>query len=598
MPEQRSLHWRATGALLRPNARRYSLLTIVVVVSSLLLLAGPVLLRALIDRAAEGAGTTELSVLAGLFLGSAVISQVLALTVAYLATSFAWRTANDLRLQLADHVLSLDHEFHRSHSPGELIQRVDGDVTSVSDFLSIVFIRATSAVVVVGGVVVIVAVIDWRVGIGMLAYVALTGVVIYRQRNTSVHESADEMGASARLLGGIEERLTAAEDLRANGAGPYALHRFVEDTSFYVQTQLVRERSTLRMWRRLQGAVTLGATLALVGGALGVRYDVFTIGTAFLLFQYSQQIRRPLDDFINDFQVIQKANGAMVRVLRLLELSTLIDDADDGATDLVARSPEPGPLSVEFDDVSFDYGDGEPVIESMALAVDAGRSVGIVGHSGSGKTTVSRLLVRLIDTTAGEIRLGGVPIRQIGKSELRRRVAVVPQTVELVKGSLHDNLTLFDHTVTDEAVDRALSQVGLDRFCGRARTELLGAGGSGLSAGEGQLLALARVWLREPDLVVLDEATARVDPETEARLEEAIASMFENRSVFVIAHRLSTLRQVDEIVVVEAGRIVEHGSRVELEADNDSRYRELLNVARGSSDAVDLGLEGDMEAAP
>ena len=592
MSDQGSLHWRATAALIRPNAVRYGLLVGVVVATSLLVLTGPILLRSLIDRARDGASGAELSTVAIGYLAVAVVSQVAALGVAYLSTSAAWQTANALRLQLASHVLGLDHEFHRSHSPGELVQRVDGDVTSVSDFLAIVFIRAASAVVVVGGVLVIVTFIDWWVGLAMLIYVSLTAVAIYRQRNTSVNESADEMGASARLLGGIEERLTAAEDLRANGAGPYALQRFVEDTSFYVQTQLTRERSTLRMWRRLQSAVTLGASLSLVGGALGVRYDLFSLGTAFLLFQYSQQIRRPLDDFINDFQVIQKANGAMLRVLRLLELNTLVDDADDAGH---SRSPEPGPLSVEFDDVSFDYGDGEAVIDSMSLRVEAGRSVGIVGHSGSGKTTVSRLLVRLIDTTAGEIRLGDVPIADIGKAELRRRVAVVPQSVELVKGSVRDNLTLFDDSVSDIAVDRALAQVGLDRFAGSGRQTQLGAGGSGLSAGEGQLLALARVWLRDPDLVVLDEATARVDPATEARLEEAIASMFENRSVFVIAHRLSTLRQVDEIVVVEGGRIVEHGPRVELEADPDSRYRELLTVARGSSDAVDIGL--DIEGA-
>lgn len=578
MPEGRSLHWRATGALIRPNARRYSLLIGIVATTSLLVLAGPVLLRALIDRAADGAEVGALVTPAVAYLLVAVISQIAALVVAYYSTSVAWRTANTLRLELADHVLGLDHEFHRSHSPGELIQRVDGDVTRVSDFLAIVFVRAASGVVVIGGVVVVVTVIDWRIGVAMALYVAATAAIIFRQRHASIDESDDEMSANARLLGGIEERLTAAEDLRANGAGDYAIGRFIEDTSFYIASQQARERASLRMWRWLQTAVSLGAILALVGGAIAVERGLFTIGTAFLLFQYSQQIRRPLDDFINDFEVIQKANGAMQRVIRLLAITTTVIDADDTGA---ARSPEPGALSVVFDGVSFDYGDGQPVLEGIDFAIGPGRSVGIVGHSGSGKTTVSRLLVRLIDTTSGEVRLGGVPITDIGKDELRRRVAVVPQTVELMKGTIKDNLTLFDPSIGDDEVDRALERVGLDRFVGTAATELLGPGGAGLSAGEGQLLALARVWLRNPDLVVLDEATARVDPVTEARLEAAVAELFEDRSVFVIAHRLSTLRRVDEIIVVEQGRIAEHGERAELEVTAGSRYRELLTAAAG-----------------
>lgn len=583
----RSLHWRATAALISPNARRYSALIAVVAGTSLLVLTGPIILRTIIDRATGGATGRELAGWTGLYLGVAAISQAAALVVAWLSTSTAWKTANTLRLQLTDHVLGLDHEFHRSHSPGELIQRVDGDVTRVSDFLAIVFVRAASAFVVVGGVVVVVAVIDWRIGVAMALYVVATGYVIYRQRNASVEETADEMSATARLLGGIEERLTAAEDLRANGAGAYAVHRFVEDTSYYVQVQLARERATLAMWRWLQSSVTVGAVAALVGGAIGVERGLFSLGTAFLLFQYSQQIRRPLDDFINDFQVVQKANAAMVRVMRLMAIRTQVadpdaDDADDAGGTGRSRSPDPGPLSVAFDDVTFDYGDGNPVLDRLAFDIAPGRSVGIVGHSGSGKTTVSRLLVRLVDATAGEVRLGGVPITEIGFAELRRRVAVVPQSVELVKGTVRDNLTLYDRSIGDEAVDRALAQVGLDRFRGDGRNQPLGAGGLGLSAGEGQLLALARVWLRDPDLVVLDEATARVDPDTEARLEAAIATLFEGRSVFVIAHRLSTLRRVDEILVVERGRLVEHGPRAELEQTPGSRYRELALASAGS----------------
>ena len=241
--------------------------------------------------------------------------------------------------------------------------------------------------------------------------------------------------------------------------------------------------------------------------------------------------------------------------------------------------PPIGPLSIEFRDVGFDYGDDQPVLQSINVSFAAGRSIGLVGRTGSGKTTISRLVLRLVEATSGSVLLGGVPIEQIPMGELRRRVALIPQEVELLSGSVRDNVTLFDETPTDDAVISALRNAGLGALADGGIHRQLGAGGAGLSAGEAQLLALARVWLRDPDIVVLDEATARVDPDTEIKLEDAVARLTEGRTTLIIAHRLSTLRHVDEIVVLDHGRIVEHGDRADLADDLESRYRHLLDLA-------------------
>ena len=569
MSRTRSLHWRATARLIRPDARRYALLSLVVVISAAVTLTGPVILREIIDRAVAGDGDAPIAPLAAAYLAAAIGSQAAALWVSYLTTTSAWHTANNLRLQLAAHVLGLDHEFHRSHSPGELIERIDGDVTSVSDFLALVIVRIVSATALIVGAVAVVATIEWWLGVGMALYALGVALVVFVHRNEAVAESADEMSASAALYGGIEERLTASEDLRANGAGPYALARFVADTGRYLAMVVRRERAFLRLWRRLQLSIVAGSALALVVGAAGVQLGVLTIGSAFLLFQYARRIQVPLEEISHELNLVQKANGAMSRVVTLLATTSVI--ADDGA----ATAPE-GPLAVAFDRVGFDYGDGLLVLRDIDLTIAPGRSVGIVGHTGSGKTTLSRLLVRLIDATTGQIRLGGVPVADLPLAELRRRVAYIPQHVDLLAGSVRDNLTLFAPDVADAEVDAALAQVGLDRFRGEGMHEPLGPGGSGLSAGESQLLALARVWLRHPDLVVLDEPTSRVDPATEAKLETAIATLFAGRTVIIVAHRLSTLRAVDEIVVVEGGQVVEHGTRADLVDDESSRYHHLL----------------------
>ena len=396
------------------------------------------------------------------------------------------------------------------------------------------------------------------------------------------------MGALGRLYGGIEERLTAAEDLRANGAADHVAWRFVEDSEDALMSAVRRERAFLVMWWFVQGAVAAGWVIALVLGAVLVAAGTISIGTAFLLFQYVLLIARPLEEVVHELETVQKANGAMVRVADLLAVEPKVLDEGD-------TSPPPGPLAIDVADVHFDYGDDRPVLRDVTIRIGAGRSVGIVGRTGSGKTTFSRLVLRLVEPTAGVVALGGVAIAEIPLAELRERVALVPQEVELFAGTVRDNVTLFDDEPTDADVIDALRRVGLDALADAGIDRALGAAGSGLSAGEAQLLALARVWLRDPDLLVLDEATARVDPETERRLEAAVVELMHGRTTLVIAHRLSTLRSVDEIVVFDHGRIVEHGDRTDLVGDDDSRFAQLLTISldeerdSDTADTMDVG---------
>jgi ABC-type multidrug transport system fused ATPase/permease subunit len=575
--------WRALGALLRPDARRWAGLGALVGLASALTLAGPLMVRRIVDLAtaatvgdASAPSTDDtaakITTLAVAFLAIAVVTQAILVVVAWFATTTAWRTTNQIRMDLARHVLGLDHEFHRRHTPGELIQRVDGDVTSVSDFLGRVVPKIAGALTMVLGMVAVLVVIDWRLAAGAALYLCLAGWVVAKGRHRAVGESSDEMGAYAVLYGGIEERLTASEDLRANGAGPHAMWRFVDESAAAMRSAVRRESAFLRLWWAVQGSVAIGTVISLAAGAALVAGGAITIGTAFLLFQYALLIERPLEDVVHQLELVQKANGAMVRVIDLLAVEATV--LDDGTT-----SPAPGALSVDLDQLSFDYGDGEQVLHDLTLSLAAGRSMGIVGRTGSGKTTLSRLVLRLVEASGGELRLGGVPVADIAFGELRRRVAMIPQEVELFSGTIRDNVTLFDPAPTDAAVERALEQAGLSALVAGGIHRELGAGGAGLSAGEAQLLALARVWLRDPDLVVLDEATARVDPETEARLDAAVAELMRGRTTLVIAHRLSTLRHVDEILVLQQGRVLEHGDRDALAADPTSRFHHLLALA-------------------
>ncbi|MGD9703357.1 MAG: ABC transporter ATP-binding protein [Acidimicrobiia bacterium] len=563
---------RALAALLRPDALRWTALGGLLALSSALTLAGPLVVRAMVDRATSGTDAAGLTRLAFVYLAIAVAAQAFAVVVVWFATITAWRTTNLLRMRMARHVLGLDHEFHRRHTPGELIQRVDGDVTSVSDFLGMVIPRAVSAALLVVGMVAALAVLDWRLAAGAAVYVVIAVVMVASGRHRAVRESSEEMGSYARLYGGIEERLTAAEDLRANAAGHHAVWRFVQESADAMATSVRRERAFLTMWWGVQGSVAAGSVVGLVAGAALVAGGAITLGTAFLLFQYVLLLSRPLEDVVQQLETVQKANGAMVRVIDLLAVKP--DIVDHGTT-----SPPVGPLAIDLDGVSFDYGDDELVLHRVDLHIAAGRSVGIIGRTGSGKTTLSRLVLRLVEASNGTLALGGVPIAEIPLTELRRRVALIPQEVELLSGTIRDNVTLFDDIPTDDAVSDALRRAGLTALVDGGIHRILGPGGAGLSAGEAQLLALARVWLRKPDLVVLDEATARIDPVTESRLEAAVAELMAGRTTLIIAHRLSTLNKVDEIVVLDHGEVVEHGDRATLAASDRSRFRHLLELA-------------------
>ena len=563
---------RAVLPLLRPQAGRWVALGVLTAVGAGLTVVGPLVVREIVDRAVDGTDAATIRRLAIVFLLIVVTAQVVAVLVARSATYTAWRTTNELRMRMSRHVLGLDHEFHRRHTPGELIQRVDGDITSVSDLLGRVLPKAAGSAILVGGMIVVVTVIDWRIGAGMFVYVVLAVAAVLVLRHRAVEESADELGAYARLYGGIEERLNASEDLRSNGAGSHAMWRFVEDSAGALDRSVRRESAFLGMWWGVQGAVVGGVVLSVVAGAVLVSRDAITVGTAFLLFQYVLLIQRPLEEVVHELETVQKATGAMRRVLALMAVEPTL--LDHGTT-----SPVAGPLSVEFARVSFDYGDDDPVLHDVDLSIGAGRSVGIVGRTGSGKTTFSRLVLRLVEATDGSVRLGDVRIADIPMRELRRRVALVPQEVELFNGTIRDNVTLFDPVPSDDAVLAALRSVGLDALANAGIDRPLGGGGAGLSAGEAQLLAMARVWLRDPDLVVLDEATARVDPATERRIESAMRELMHGRTTLVIAHRLSTLAEVDDIVVFEQGRIVEAGPRTELASDPDGRFRRLLDLA-------------------
>jgi ABC-type multidrug transport system fused ATPase/permease subunit len=273
-----------------------------------------------------------------------------------------------------------------------------------------------------------------------------------------------------------------------------------------------------------------------------------------------------------ELQELQKAAGGIVRIDQLRHLGSSIAD---GSEVMPA-----GPLAIEFDDVSFSYED-RGVLDEISFTLAPGKSLGLLGRTGGGKTTITRLIARLYDPDRGVVRVGGHDLRTLRSESLRRSVGVVTQDVQLFQASVKDNLTFFAERPDEEILD-VLERVGLGPWIRQLGLDTtLGAGGQGLSVGEQQLLAFARVFLQDPGVVILDEPSSRLDPVTEMLLATATERLYAGRTVVIIAHRLETVRLADEIMVVDAGRIVEHGPRQMLAADQSTRYAALLATGRG-----------------
>jgi len=556
---------------LRPQWQRAALLAVVLLASIGLQLLGPQILARFIDMARAGVAIPELMQLAAVFLAVACAGQIISTIAAYASENVGWTATNLVRADLALHCLGLDLSFHNAKTPGEMIERVDGDVTHLSRFFSQFALRVFGNLLLLLGVLVMIFRVDRRVG---LAYVGFSLFALFALRKLlalAVPYWKQARQASAILLGFLEERLAGTEDIRSSGATPYVMRRFFQA----VRDQMEKTRRAgvmgTSMWATTAALLTLGNAMAFGLGSTLYSAGLITFGTVYLLFHYTEMLRWPLEQITREVQELQRASASVGRVGDLFKIRSKTVDGS-GAL------PR-GPLAVEFGGVSFAY-EEQLVLRDVTFRLGPGQVLGLLGRTGSGKTTIGRLLIRMYDPSTGVVSLGGADIRGVQLHQLRRRVGMVTQDVQLFHASVRDNLTFFDRTIPDEMILEVLHRLGLDhwhRGLPHGLDTTLSSRG-GLSAGEAQLLAFARVFFKDPGLVVLDEASSRLDPATEALIERAVSVLLEQRTAIVIAHRLTTVRRADQIIIVDDGRVQEHGARAALEREPSSRFAGLLRT--------------------
>ncbi len=598
-----------------PQRGRFFLLATLLLGNIALQIANPQIMRGFIDAALGGEAMQRLALSALAFIGIAVLQQAIAVSATYLGESVAWTATNALRSELARHCLRLDLGFHSQHTPGELIERIDGDVSELARFFS------QFVVIVIGNTLLMVGILialfreEWRAGVVFSAFAFLALFALGRVRNLAMAHQKERRQAEADLFGFIEEQLSGMEDIRSSGAVGFSLREL-----YRLQAQILKHnrRASFKEWiinLVIGGMIILGNLLAVTSGYFLYTGGAITIGTIYLFIHYMNLLETPLWTLTHEVQSFQLIGACVERLSDLRQVQPVVKESAQALEDHFLFYPvfphpsqgggAPQPLALEFDRVTFQYaqedsrlspgtlgaiqvdGNGrkngvrELTLQEVSFRLEAGKVMGLLGRTGSGKTTLARLVFRLFDPCQGSIRLDGKDLREIGLRSLRGRVAMVTQDVQLFQASVRDNLTFFDRSIPDEQIWSALEELELSgwvRGLPEGLDTRLASGGRSLSAGEGQLLAFTRVFLHNPGLVILDEASSRLDPATENRIERAVDRLLHGRTAIVIAHRLHTVQRADEILILEDGQVCEWGDRRLLAGDPASRFSRLLRT--------------------
>jgi ABC-type multidrug transport system fused ATPase/permease subunit len=561
--------WSRNRRLLR-LVRPYRLGAVASIVSLLIgvgaNLAGPALAQQAIDRGIYSHNRlvhdrTALALWVGAFVLAVLVGWA-AMTVQTYATSWVGRRVlSDLRIDLFAHIQRLELGYFERERAGRIISRLTNDVDALEDLVTDGVTSTLRNSLILVGTAVALVLLDWRLALAVLVVFPpmAAATIIFRVRSSRANRVMRERLADVTA--------TLAEDL----AGVRVIEEFDRDAynaiSFDRTSKVYREANGRTVWLNawyfpfVELLSVVGTAIVLIYGGYLTIQGAMGIGTLFAFVLYLANFFDPVQQLSLVYNTYLAATAALNRIFDVMDTEPELTD-------------EPGALAlaridgrVELDDVRFGYGDGPDVLHGLHLTAEPGTTVALVGHTGAGKSTIVKLLARFYDPRSGSVRIDGRDVRTVQAATLRRQLGIVPQESFLFAGTIAENIAYARPDATRGDVEDAARAVGADGFIEELPETYdtqVAERGHALSAGERQLVALARAFLADPRILVLDEATSSVDIATERKIGVAIATLLEGRTSFVVAHRLSTIQNADMIVVLEDGRVVEQGAHAEL----------------------------------
>jgi ATP-binding cassette subfamily B multidrug efflux pump len=569
---------------LRPHWKAFSLAVFLLLFAIAGELAGPLVLRAVIDDAIPAGSSSEIVKLSGyyalIFLSTMVISYLQVI----LATRIGLSIVRSLKRKLFDHVLTLSMAFFHANPSGKLMARVESDTERVQMLFSETSMALLRNAAMVAGTLFIMYKADSYIALRVIAVtipVALISVPVFKKMRIIW---GDVRKAYASISGVAAEFVRAVPVLQVFGSTGYALKRMHRQGKDYFNMELKASLWEYGFWSFLGSLEIAAVAVILVAGRPGVISGAVTVGTVVLFVEYTRRLFGPLVMFSETLNQIQRALASGERLMEILDTDTLTPDGT------VQQACFPMPWhKIEFEDVWFRYSsDSEWALKGVSFTIPRGETIALVGDSGGGKSTIVSLLLRFHHPQQGRIAIDGVNINDLTIDAWRSGLGLVLQEVNLFSGTLSGNLTVFDHTVARESQENALRVIEAGELLEIIPGGLDGQiseGGANLSMGQRQLINIARAMLRQPEILVLDEATSSVDPGTEQRIQRATNLALKGRTALVVAHRLATIIHSSRIIVIRHGVVAEQGTHSELLVKNGT-YAKLHRLQFGGGALV------------
>ncbi len=557
------LLWPFTGALS------------VALFATLVRLVGPLIVRGGIDEGIAMSDKSAILRAAGLY-AFALFVQYFASAVSQWSVAYVGeRYLVQLRSAVFERMLSLDMRFFSRSKSGVLVARMTSDIESLQDFASDGAVTALTNLLTVIGVAIALLLVDWQMASAVFAVVAVlmvVSVVFQRQARKAYDLVRERIGS---VLGTLQEGIVGVRVVQAFTQEGNQASSFGRVNEKYYEANMAAARAISWYFPIVAflRVVAMVATLAI--GVARVIDGSMSLGTLVAFLLYLDWFFQPIINLSNVYNLLQSALAALAKLFELMDEPVVIDDSPD-ARDL----PDPVRGVVRLEELSFEYLNGRPTLRDINIDVQAGERLAIVGETGSGKSTIAKLIMRFYDPGSGSVSIDGHDLLDVTRSSRVTSMALIPQDGFLFSGTLRENLVFADPDANDDAVWRVLEAMDIDDWVRSLPDGLdteVRERGSRFSAGERQLVALARAFLADPAVIVLDEATSNLDPETEVKVERALHALLSGRTSIVIAHRLRSAERSDRVVMIDSGVIIAEGTHSEL-AETSESYRELVEV--------------------
>lgn len=563
------LMWRLLGYL-RPHWSGVTVALVAIAGHSIMQLAQPYLTKVVIDQHILTGALDGLDQIALLFLVILLTSFVLEYAETYTMQMMGQRIMYDLRMQIYRHLQRLDVRFYDRNPVGRLMTRVTTDVDALNDLFASGVISVFRDLFTLLGIMAILLFMDWRLAVVAFSVLPLIAVVTLWFRTHARESYRRVRGWVARINATLQENITGMSTVQLFRQERHSFGQFDDINRAHRDANLDSVFYYATFYPAIEFVGALATALIIWFGGGWTLENTLTLGSLVAFLQYSQRFFRPISDLSEKFNILQSAMASSERVFDLLDTSAEITDRP---TSRAVTKPRDGRLT--FDHVSFAYRD-EDVLRDVSFSIAPGERVGIVGATGAGKTTLINLLLRFYEVNQGSVSVDGVDVRDMSLSNLRCRFGLVSQEGYLFSGTIRDNIAMGQERLTDDAILTAARHVHADRVIDRLSDGLdsvVVERGATLSVGEKQLLSLARALAFDPAVLILDEATSSIDTDTELLIQDGLRTLMHGRTTIAIAHRLSTVQDMDRVIVFHRGELRESGTHQELLALRGIYYR-------------------------